>query len=108
MNVHFPGRHEDGLEADPLLAGISLGSDLGALSHIAYCREVLLGEAVFVAFDDNACWMNLKGDVWLDALSLCSSVVVVIGVLEKLKDQSSTARVEVSGKPDCQNIMLAD
>jgi hypothetical protein len=56
-----------------------------------YSLEVLLGEAIIVAFDCDAVWVNTETDVWFVASRKCAGVVVVVDVLEKLADEPGTA-----------------
>lgn len=76
---------EDRLEPDALLSNVRLCATLGGFTNIADCRQVLLGEAILIALDNNAMSMNLEKHKRL-FFSLCrSAVVVVIAVLKQLE-----------------------
>lgn len=95
LNVHLVGGHKDGLEANALLSDITLSASLGALANVAYCREILSGESVFVAFKNDMFWKDFKGDVGIVATCCRVRIVVVVSVLEELKDKPRVASVQV-------------
>jgi hypothetical protein len=98
LDVHLPGRHEHGFKPDSLFANVALGPLLRALAHIAYGRKVLRCEAVFIAIDNDTMRVNLEGQKGFDASCLSFSVIVVVRVLEKLKDKTRVACVEILRK----------
>ena len=103
LDVDFPGSHKHRLEADALLAYITLCALLGTLADIADGSQVLLSEAVLVAFDYKHVMVNSKRDIRLLVGGLHKRVVVVIGILEHLEDKSSIAGVEIPCKPNSKN-----
>ena len=99
LDIDFVRHHEDRLEAYALFSGVSLGSGLGALPHIANCREILLSEAVLVALNHNASGVDLERDIWFCPCPLSSCVVIIIGILEELKNESCFTRIKILRKP---------
>ena len=89
--MHPPSCHEDGLESDAFLAYVALRSGLGALPDITNCRQIFPLEAIFVAINDNSIWVDSEYNIGI----LPSCVLVVIRVLEKFKNESRLACVQI-------------
>ena len=103
LDVDLPSSHKHRLEADALLAYVALRALLGTLADIADGSQVLLGEAVLVAFNLKHVMVDSKRDIRLLVGGLHTRVVVVIGVLEHLEDKSSIAGVEIPCKPNSKS-----
>lgn len=106
-DVDLPCSHEHGLESDALFANVALGTSLRALPYAAYGLEVLWSEAVFVAFDNDAMRVNLKAYEWRDACCSGLCVVVVVGVLKELENETRIACVEVPRETVEWRIMIS-
>lgn len=67
MDMHLPGYHEDGFEADALLSYVALGTRLGTLTDGTNRFEVLGAETILVAFQDDSVGKDLIGHEWCGA-----------------------------------------
>lgn len=88
LDVHARCSDEHGFEANAFGTYISMFCSLGALSDRAYRLQIQTSKSVLVALNHDVFRVDLKGDK--------RGIILVIGILEKLEDESSTAAVDVS------------
>ncbi len=70
--MDFPSNLKHGFETNTLLTNVSLGTRLGALANVAYCSKIRFGEAIFVAFNDDAVHIHLKRNERCSSSSACA------------------------------------
>jgi hypothetical protein len=85
LDMHIPCSHEDGLESDPLFADIAFGctsSIFRALADIADSSQIVRGEAILIALDNDTIWVILKRNEWKLASLFGLFKGVILGILQ--------------------------
>ena len=82
LDVDLPSSDEHRLEADPLGSDVSVGGRLGTIAYRADSRQVLLGETVFVAFDDYLILMDVERYSRVHAFGSSLRVAIIISILK--------------------------
>lgn len=95
LDHYLPGSHECRLESDALLADVALGALLGGLANITNSPEVGLIETVLVTLHDDSVVVDTEGDVGFVAGLDGLGELVVICILQQLKDETSRAVVQI-------------
>lgn len=98
LYVCFIGHHEDRFKPNTLFADIGLRGLLGALANVADGCEIDLVEAILVALLDNTIVVEVKGDLRRLITQKGFGVVIVLGILQQLEDESGLASVEAFGE----------
>ncbi len=106
LDVNSRCRDEDGFETDTLGANISMHYSFRALAHGTYCLEILGGEAVFVAFNNNFVGPYFEVNEWRLLAIGCLGEPVVIRILQKFENKSGAAAINMFRKARTAELLI--